>query len=62
MQHAPVSGFRVANALLLSMVLGACAYAIPEVDPTDIPAIMQRIVKDTHVVISSGLARLGWPV
>ncbi len=55
--HRPAGSFLLVAAALL---LGACAYAIPEVDPADIPDIERRLGMEpdnTDLMVQLGMAR-----
>jgi len=60
MWHAPHPGSRALAALSFSLLLGACAYSVPEVNPTDIPRIRQELAADpenTDLMVQLGMGQ-----
>jgi tetratricopeptide (TPR) repeat protein len=58
-RHTPRRRFGVA-ALFGALLLGACAYSIPEVDPADIPRLEEQVAanpSNTDLKVQLGMAR-----
>jgi len=60
MRYLPRCASRAVFAVVLSLMVGACAYSIPEVDPADIPSIRQALSSDplnTDLQVQLGMAQ-----